>query len=160
MLDSDSDTIITADSVFASPIGSMVDLHHMSSANIPLLYTGSETTSTDSINKTTAGHSGLILTDDRSPHKATGSKSVKSSSSSSSEESSDTLVDAASILSISLASSCNTYISEGGDAYKCARNEFRFKRRRPKTGSGTKSSGSIRKSVCKKTNPVSEYCAR
>lgn len=37
------------------------------------------------------------------------------------EDSDDTLVDGASI-----ASSCNTYISEGGDAYKCARDDFFF----------------------------------
>lgn len=28
---------------------------------------------------------------------------------------------------MSIASSCNTYISEGGDAYKCARDEFFFR---------------------------------
>lgn len=133
-VDSDSDTIITADSVFASPIGSMVDLQHMSSANIPLLYTGSATQSSNSTDNTTAGALSLVTADDRYHHQTTElhSKSTKSSSSSSSEGSSDTLVDAASMVSISLASSCNTYISEGGDAYKCARNEFRFKRRRPK----------------------------
>lgn len=38
------------------------------------------------------------------------------------EDSDDTLVDGA-----SMASSCNTYISEGGDAYKCARDEFFFR---------------------------------
>lgn len=133
-LDSDSDTIITADSVFASPVGSMVDLHHMSSANIPLLYTGSATESSNLTDNTAAGALSLVTADDRSGRQTTKSqsKSMHSSSSSSSEGSSDTLVDAASMVSISVASSCNTYISEGGDAYKCARNEFRFKRRRPK----------------------------
>lgn len=38
------------------------------------------------------------------------------------EDSDDTLVDG-----VSIASSCNTYISEGGDAYKCARDEFFFR---------------------------------
>lgn len=38
------------------------------------------------------------------------------------EDSDDTLVDGASI-----ASSCNTYISDGGDAYKSARDEFFFR---------------------------------
>lgn len=38
------------------------------------------------------------------------------------EDSDDTLVDG-----VSIASSCGTYISEGGDIYKCARNEFVFK---------------------------------
>lgn len=27
-----------------------------------------------------------------------------------------------------MASSCDTYISQGGDAYKCARSEFTFQR--------------------------------
>lgn len=38
------------------------------------------------------------------------------------DDSDDTLVDG-----VSIASSCNTYISEGGDAYKCARDEFFFR---------------------------------
>lgn len=38
------------------------------------------------------------------------------------EDSDDTLVDGASIIS-----SCNTYISEGGDIYRCARDEFFFR---------------------------------
>lgn len=46
----------------------------------------------------------------------------KSNRNSDDDDSDDTLVDGASI-----ASSCNTYISEGGDAYKCARDEFFFK---------------------------------
>lgn len=113
----------------------MIDLQHMSSANIPLLYTGSD--SHPSSDNTTAGALSLVTADDQSRHHQTTSgshsKSTQSSSSSStSEGSSDTLVDAASMVSISVASSCNTYISEGGDAYKCARNEFRFKKRRPK----------------------------
>lgn len=46
----------------------------------------------------------------------------RKSSDSSSSGSSDTLVDGLSI------SSCGTFISEGGDAYKCARNEFIFQK--------------------------------
>lgn len=38
------------------------------------------------------------------------------------DDSDDTLVDG-----VSIASSCNTYISEGGDAYKCARDERFFR---------------------------------
>lgn len=49
----------------------------------------------------------------------------KSSDDSSSSGSSDTLVDGLSIASIS---SCGTFRSEGGDAYKCARNEFVFRK--------------------------------
>lgn len=37
------------------------------------------------------------------------------------DDSDNTLVDG-----LSIASSCNTYFSEGGDAYKCARSEFMF----------------------------------
>lgn len=56
-------------------------------------------------------------------HTAAGDLDVKGKSNGNSDEedSDDTLVDGASI-----ASSCNTYISDGGDAYKCARDEFFF----------------------------------
>lgn len=51
--------------------------------------------------------------DPEKPHKSNGNSDE--------DDSDDTLVDGTSI-----ASSCNTYISEGGDAYKCARDEFPF----------------------------------
>lgn len=60
--------------------------------------------------------------------------SRRKSSDSSSSGSSDTLVDGLSI------SSCGTFISEGGDAYKCARNEFIFKKNVSKNKSKCSSS--------------------
>lgn len=48
--------------------------------------------------------------------------SDEDSSSSSTHSSDDTLN------AVSMASSCDTYISQGGDAYKCARSEFTFQR--------------------------------
>lgn len=48
-------------------------------------------------------------------------RSVRSNRNSDEDDSDDTLVDGASI-----ASSCNTYISDGGDVYRCARDEFYF----------------------------------
>lgn len=49
-------------------------------------------------------------------------RSSDDSSSSSTNSSDDTLN------AVSMASSCDTYISQGGDAYKCARSEFTFQR--------------------------------
>lgn len=115
-IDSDSDTIVTAgDSLFNSPSESLQDLNQMSSLTPynPLLYNTSSS----------AGDSHKTI----SYHRRRNSGS--DSNSSSSEGSSDTLVDAASMVSVSLASSCDTYISQGGDAYKCARNEFVYRRK-------------------------------
>lgn len=57
-------------------------------------------------------------------HTAIGEPQEKNKSNGNSDEddSDDTLVDG-----VSIASSCNTYISDGGDAYKSARDEFSFK---------------------------------
>lgn len=107
VIDSDTDTLVTAESLFNSPSESLERL------NIPLLaYDGLNSSSSVSRNATSRRHS----TD------------------SSSSGSSDTLVDNMSMVSI--ASSCATLVSEGGDAYKCARSEFVF-RRNPKKGNNS-----------------------
>lgn len=95
--DDDDDTLVTA-SVFNSPSESLQDLPN----SIPIA--PYEKFSYNSVHET-----GLEL------------PSTKRSSSDEDDDdgSDDTLVDGA-----SMASSCNTYISEGGDAYKCARSEF------------------------------------
>ena len=69
------------------------------------------------------GKSSETATNDTNKH--------SSDDSNSSSGSSDTLVDAASMTS-SIASSCATYISQGGDAYKCAKSEFSYRRKKPK----------------------------
>lgn len=51
------------------------------------------------------------------------SRRASEDSSSSSTNSSDDTLNA-----VSMASSCDTYISQGGDAYKCARSEFTYER--------------------------------
>lgn len=101
-LDSDSDTLVTAASVFNSPSQSMQDLNDMSglAAYDPL------------VNNTSA---------ETDNHKA--KRRGSDDSSSSSTNSSDDTLNA-----VSMASSCDTYISQGGDAYKCARSEFTFQR--------------------------------
>lgn len=98
--------------MFNSPADSMLDLNQLSTMSMynPLLYTSTSSHKTISYKRRTSG-----------------------SDSSSSEGSSDTLVDAASMASVSLASSCDTYISQGGDAYKCARSEFVFRKKAKKT---------------------------
>lgn len=90
----------------------MLDLNQLSTMSMynPLLYTSTSSHKTISYKRRPSG-----------------------SDSSSSEGSSDTLVDAASMASVSLASSCDTYISQGGDAYKCARSEFVFRKKAKKT---------------------------
>ncbi|XP_037046475.1 oxysterol-binding protein-related protein 1 isoform X2 [Bradysia coprophila] len=100
--DSDSDTLVTAGSVFNSPSQSMQDLNEMSglAPYDPL------------VNNTSAE------TDNRKNRR----RASDDSSSSSTNSSDDTLN------AVSMASSCDTYISQGGDAYKCARSEFTFQR--------------------------------
>lgn len=95
--DSDSDTLVTADSVFNSPTQSLQDINLLASYN-PLI----NNTSTDTENRKTI-------------------RRVSVNSSSSSSNSSDDTLNA-----VSMASSCDTYFSQGGDAYKCARSEFTF----------------------------------
>lgn len=104
-IDSDSDTIVTADSLFNSPSESLIDLNLISPSSISQYNPLITNTSGDS-NRTVRRYS---------------------SDSNSSSGSSDTLVDAASISSV--ASSCVTYISQGGDAYKCARSDVFSNRR-------------------------------
>lgn len=102
-LDSDDDTLMTA-SVFNSPTESLQDLR-----SIPI-----------------APYERFSYNSQRdSFHTAAGDVEAKHKSKQNcddDDDSDDTLVDGASI-----ASSCNTYISEGGDAYKCARDEFFFR---------------------------------
>lgn len=100
--DTESDTLVTAGSVFNSPSASVQDINVMSglASYNPLI----NNTSTETENRKKMRRS----SDD--------------SSSSSTNSSDDTLN------AVSMASSCDTYISQGGDAYKCARSEFTFQR--------------------------------
>lgn len=100
--DDDDDTLMTA-SVFNSPTESLQDLRSIPIAPYERFSYNSQ-------------HD--------SYHTAAGDLDFENKSNGNSDEddSDDTLVDGASI-----ASSCNTYISEGGDAYKCARDEFFFR---------------------------------
>lgn len=101
--DDDDDTLMTA-SVFNSPTESLADLR-----SIPIApYERFSYNSQHDSYHTAAG-------DLEDKGKSIGDESDE-------ENSDDTLVDGASI-----ASSCNTYISDGGDAYKCARDEFFFR---------------------------------
>lgn len=99
----DDDTLMTA-SVFNSPTESLQDLQSIPIAPYERLSYNSQR---DSF------HTAI---DDEVELKNASNKN------SDEEDSDDTLVDGA-----SMASSCNTYISEGGDAYKCARDEFFFR---------------------------------
>ncbi|XP_059614503.1 oxysterol-binding protein-related protein 1 isoform X2 [Phlebotomus argentipes] len=95
--DSDTDTLVTAESLFNSPSGSIQDL----------AVTHSRTSYTRS-----GRH---LLSSER--------RRRGSNESNSSSGSSDTLVDG-----VSIASSCGTLFSQGGDAYRCARDEFIYER--------------------------------
>lgn len=100
--DDDDDTLMT-ESVFNSPTESLQDLR-----SIPI-----------------APYERFSYSSQReSFHTAMGEPEIKIKSTGNSDEddSDDTLVDG-----VSIASSCNTYISDGGDAYKSARDEFFFK---------------------------------
>lgn len=122
--DSDSDsTTIAADSIMNSRSGSLQDLDHCSSLTPynPLLYTSSGGSAAGGA----SGNSNKLVGSYRRRHS-------ESDSSSDEDGSFDTLVDAASMVSVSLASSCDTYISEGGDAYKCARSEFVYRKKATK----------------------------
>lgn len=99
----DDDTLMTA-SVFNSPTESLQDLRSIPIAPYERLSYNSQR---DSFH--------TAIDDDDLELKNTSKHSDD-------EDSDDTLVDGA-----SMASSCNTYISEGGDAYKCARDEFFFR---------------------------------
>lgn len=100
--DDDDDTLMTA-SVFNSPTESLQDLRSIPIAPYERFSYNSQ-------------HDSFHTAAAEPEPKA------KSNGNSDDDDSDDTLVDGASI-----ASSCNTYISEGGDAYKCARDEFFFK---------------------------------
>lgn len=98
--DSDSDTLVTAASVFNSPSQSLQDINVISglASYNPLI----NNTSTDTENRERT-------------------RRTSDDSSSSSTHSSDDTLNA-----VSMSSSCDTYFSQGGDAYKCARSEFTF----------------------------------
>lgn len=135
--DSDTDTLVTADSIFNSPAGSVQDLtlgegtsgrqkrlkNRNRSASTHTLTNENGHTSSSSSTSTESSSSHSIPSQASSVYHtqhSTFSKSVQETHSSDSNSSdSGTLVD-----NISLASSCVTLISEGGDAYKCARSEF------------------------------------
>lgn len=105
----DDDTLMTA-SVFNSPTESLQDLNSIPIAPYERFSYNSQH---DSFH-TAAG--------DIFPKENSCQKLNKSGAESDEEDDSDdTLVDG-----VSIASSCNTYISEGGDAYKCARDDFIF----------------------------------
>lgn len=130
--DSDSDsTTIAADSMMNSRSESLQDLDRCSSLTPynPLLYTSSGGSASKS-----GGRNVLDVGAGGGGGGSVSYKRNKCGSGSSSEEeeedrSFDTLVDAASMVSVSLASSCGTYISDGGDAYKCARSEFVYRKK-------------------------------
>lgn len=90
--------MVTAGSVFNSPSESLHDIN-VASYN-PLV--NNTSTETEDLRKI---------------------RRASDDSSSSSTNSSDDTLNA-----VSMASSCDTYISQGGDAYKCARSEFTFHR--------------------------------
>lgn len=92
--DSDTDTLVTAESLFNSPSGSIQDL------------------AVSTRSRTSYTRSGRHLLSSERRRRA-------SNDSNSSSGSSDTLVDG-----VSIASSCGTLFSQGGDAYRCAREEF------------------------------------
>lgn len=102
--DSDDDDTLMTESVFNSPSESLQDLPSIPIAPYERFSYNSQ---------------------HESFHTAIGGKPEKknkSNGNSDDDDSDDTLVDG-----VSIASSCNTYISDGGDAYKSARDEFFFK---------------------------------
>lgn len=100
-------------SVFNSPTESLQDLRSIPIAPYERLSYNSQHDSfhTAADEQEFEGDAGMAAAAARSTH-----------NSDEEDDSDDTLVDG-----VSIASSCNTYISEGGDAYKCARDEFFFR---------------------------------
>lgn len=108
--DDDDDTLMTA-SVFNSPTESLQDLRSIPIAPYERLSYNSQHDSFHTAADDQEFEPNAAAATGRSMH-----------NSDEEEDSDDTLVDG-----VSIASSCNTYISEGGDAYKCARDEFFFR---------------------------------
>lgn len=108
--DSDSDDTLVTASVFNSPSESMQDLNSIPVAPYEKLSYNSMHESRRSRKIEAAAAVG-----EDGPHSV--------SSSDEEDGSDDTLVDG-----VSIASSCTTFISEGGDAYKCAKGEFYYSR--------------------------------
>lgn len=102
----DDDTLITA-SVFNSPTESLQDLNAIPIAPYERFSYNSQHDSFHTAMENVGTKSG---------------RNKSNAANSDDDDSDDTLVDG-----VSIASSCNTYISEGGDAYKCARDEFFFR---------------------------------
>lgn len=102
----DDDTLITA-SVFNSPTESLQDLNSIPIAPYERFSYNSQHESF---------HTAMENADTQSGY------NKSNATNSDDDDSDDTLVDG-----ISIASSCNTYISEGGDAYKCAKDEIFFR---------------------------------
>lgn len=100
-LDSDTDTLVTAESLFNSPSESLQDINltQFSPYNPLICHSSSQSTT----------HKNIV-------------NRRHSTDSTSSSGSSDTLVDG-----VSITSSCGTYMSQGGTGYKCARSEFSFR---------------------------------
>lgn len=114
--DDDDDTLMTA-SVFNSPTESLQDLRSIPIAPYERLSYNSQH---DSFH--TAADDQEFERDAAAAAAAATGATGSMHNSDDEEDSDDTLVDG-----VSIASSCNTYISEGGDAYKCARDEFFFR---------------------------------
>lgn len=106
--DDDDDTLMTA-SVFNSPTESLQDLRSIPIAPYERLSYNSQ-------------HDSFHTAADDQEFEVAAATGGSMHNSDEEEDSDDTLVDG-----VSIASSCNTYISEGGDAYKCARDEFFFR---------------------------------
>lgn len=107
-IDSDTDTLLTANnSIFNSPANSIQELNLMNSQSSPYFSNYNQSYTSRKVRR-------------------------KSSDSNSSSGSSDTLVDGENSI-VSVASSCGTYVSQGGNAYKCARTEL--KKRKDKSDS-------------------------
>lgn len=107
-LDSDDDTHVTA-SVFNSPSESIQEINCIPIAPYERLSNYSQQESFHTAPRGDITH----LNENR--------RLTLSTEEDVDDDSDNTLVDG-----VSIASSCNTYISEGGDAYKCARDEFFF----------------------------------
>jgi DNA-directed RNA polymerase specialized sigma54-like protein len=108
--DSDPDTLVTTESIFNSPSGSVQNLILLSQDSDGQAMT------------TTSSNSNFESFTMTSKHSKTHSKYKRKSGKSSDDsedDSDDTLVD-----TISMASSDDTYISMGGDRYKAARDKF------------------------------------
>lgn len=133
-VDSDTDTLVTADSIFNSPVGSQIDLHsdfaavcselmpHQSDASSASESSSSSSSSSTAMVSEPQSGASTYHTQSSGSFFTTESKRKRSKSSAdsnSSSNSSDTLVG-----TMSIASSCATLISEGGDSYRCARSEF------------------------------------